>query len=162
MHTTRCGLVTDCCDGTDEYDGKVTCQDTCYALGEETRVAKRQELEAFKKVGFKSTLASGSSWCNLHPLLGQGLAIRDQYVQEAKVAKEEKRKKLEELQATVAQKQEERDKLKGNPVHSASIMQYRLNPHDVLFFTQPKSMNSRKRPQRPESYWPNISLRMVW
>jgi len=43
-------LHTDCCDGSDEYDGKVKCPDTCYALGEDTRNAKRQEIEAFKKV----------------------------------------------------------------------------------------------------------------
>jgi hypothetical protein len=46
----RYACDADCCDGSDEYDGKAKCQDTCYALGEGTRIAKRKEIEAFKKV----------------------------------------------------------------------------------------------------------------
>jgi hypothetical protein len=54
-------LHTDCCDGSDEYDGKVKCPDTCYALGEDTRNAKRLEIEAFKKVW--SEPSCPSSYC---------------------------------------------------------------------------------------------------
>jgi len=76
--------ICDCCDGSDEYDGKVKCPDTCYALGEDTRNAKRQEIEAFKK----------------------GLEIRRDYEAEAKSVREEKKQKIEELNAALAQKQQ--------------------------------------------------------
>jgi protein kinase C substrate 80K-H len=76
--------ICDCCDGSDEYDGKAKCQDTCYALGEGTRIAKRKEIEAFKK----------------------GLEIRRQYETQAKTVRVEKQKELDKLKTELAQSQQ--------------------------------------------------------
>jgi protein kinase C substrate 80K-H len=76
--------ICDCCDGSDEYDGKAKCQDTCYALGEGTRIAKRKEIEAFKK----------------------GLEIRRHYETQAKTVRVEKQNKLDKLKTELAQSQQ--------------------------------------------------------
>ncbi len=46
--------LTDCCDGSDEFAGKVKCADTCYKMGEQARINKRKELDEYKKVSVHS------------------------------------------------------------------------------------------------------------
>eukprot|EP00899_Mesostigma_viride_P017224 jgi/Mesvir1/25502/Mv01756-RA.2 len=39
----------DCCDGSDEYAGRITCANTCRALGEVARQALRREVDLYEK-----------------------------------------------------------------------------------------------------------------
>jgi len=57
---------SDCCDGTDEWNGKVTCPNTCREQGEYTRKEKLQALEDYKEV-LKSSFYSICSGAQLYP-----------------------------------------------------------------------------------------------
>ena len=43
-------LTLDCCDGTDEYEGKVKCKLDCAEKGEELRKQREAEKEKIQKV----------------------------------------------------------------------------------------------------------------
>lgn len=62
-----CNLLaqsTDCCDGSDEYDGQVKCQNTCWEAGKAARDKLRKKIATYK----------------------EGVALRKQEVEKAKVA----------------------------------------------------------------------------
>lgn len=42
--------ISDCCDGSDEYEGKVKCKNDCHAKGEELRKQREAEKEKIQKV----------------------------------------------------------------------------------------------------------------
>lgn len=54
----------DCCDGSDEYDGKVNCSNTCWEAGKVARDKLRSKIATFK----------------------EGVALRKQEVEHAKLA----------------------------------------------------------------------------
>lgn len=67
-----CNLLaqsTDCCDGSDEYDGQVKCQNTCWEAGKAARDKLRKKIATYK----------------------EGVALRRQVVEQAKqaIAKDE-------------------------------------------------------------------------
>ena len=47
----------DCCDGSDEYVGKVTCSNTCHELGKAERL-EQQKLAEITKLGFEAKIQS--------------------------------------------------------------------------------------------------------
>lgn len=54
----------DCCDGSDEYDGKVNCSNTCWEAGKVARDKLRNKIATYK----------------------EGVTIRKQEVEQAKLA----------------------------------------------------------------------------
>lgn len=59
-----CQLLADCCDGSDEYDGKVKCPNTCWEAGKVARDKLKKKIATFE----------------------EGVKIRKQEVEHAKVA----------------------------------------------------------------------------
>ncbi|CAN6831865.1 unnamed protein product, partial [Brassica oleracea] len=41
------GICADCCDGSDEYDGKVTCSNTCWEAGKAARENLKKKTETY-------------------------------------------------------------------------------------------------------------------
>lgn len=81
--------ICDCCDGSDEYEGRVKCVDTCKAKREEEVEGKRKQLEAGKKA----------------------LEKRADYLERAKEVVEGKKKEAEEIREKVKSLQAEIDEL---------------------------------------------------
>merc|ERR1712013_890723 len=85
--------VCDCCDGSDEWESKVTCHNTCQEMGR----AAREAAEAANRVAL------------------EGFKIRQSMVNEAKVMLDEKTVKVQELEARKAEletSKEEKQKFK--------------------------------------------------
>ena len=64
-----CHLRADCCDGSDEYDGKVKCPNTCWEAGKVARERLKMKIATYQ----------------------QGVTVRNRLVEQAKlaIAKEE-------------------------------------------------------------------------
>lgn len=59
-----CQLLADCCDGSDEYDSKVKCPNTCWEAGKAARDKLKKKIAIFE----------------------EGVKIRKQEVENAKIA----------------------------------------------------------------------------
>lgn len=89
----------DCCDGSDENDGKVKCPDACASIGKAYR-KKQQEIENKRRAGSK---------------------IRDKYIAEGKKALEELDAEIVKLEVEleVATEKEQRAKQQLQQAESA-------------------------------------------
>ncbi|KAK7099862.1 glucosidase 2 subunit beta-like isoform X2 [Littorina saxatilis] len=81
--------ICDCCDGSDEFDEKIKCGNTCDEIGRK----EREEREAFRQ------------------LQEQGYKIKQEYMQQGKRAKDEKRARLSELEKQMAELTAARDEI---------------------------------------------------
>ncbi|XP_010451052.1 PREDICTED: glucosidase 2 subunit beta-like isoform X1 [Camelina sativa] len=69
--------ICDCCDGSDEYDGQVTCPNTCWEAGKAARENLKKKIETYN----------------------QGLVIRRQDIEKAKVGLEKDAAELKKLKS---------------------------------------------------------------
>ncbi|XP_062016216.1 glucosidase 2 subunit beta isoform X2 [Rosa rugosa] len=69
--------ICDCCDGSDEYDGKVSCPNTCWEAGKVARDKLKKKIATYQ----------------------EGVAIRKQEVEQAKVAMAKDEAELSKLQS---------------------------------------------------------------
>ncbi|AED96753.1 unnamed protein product [Arabidopsis thaliana] len=69
--------ICDCCDGSDEYDGHVSCQNTCWEAGKAARENLKKKIETYN----------------------QGLVIRRQEIEQAKVGLEKDAAELKKLKS---------------------------------------------------------------
>ncbi|KAG7606288.1 Glucosidase 2 subunit beta [Arabidopsis thaliana] len=69
--------ICDCCDGSDEYDGQVSCQNTCWEAGKAARENLKKKIETYN----------------------QGLVIRRQEIELAKVGLEKDAAELKKLKS---------------------------------------------------------------
>ncbi|KAK7508152.1 hypothetical protein BaRGS_00000391 [Batillaria attramentaria] len=81
--------ICDCCDGSDEYEERIQCSNTCEELGKK----EKEEREAFRK------------------LQEEGYKIKQEYIQQGKRTKDEKRARLSELEKEMAELTSARDDL---------------------------------------------------
>lgn len=72
-----CLQYADCCDGSDEYDGKVNCPNTCWKAGKVARDKLKKKIATYQ----------------------EGVAIRKQEVEQAKVAMAKDEAELSKLQS---------------------------------------------------------------
>lgn len=68
--------MSDCCDGSDEYDGKVKCPNTCWEAGKVSRDKLKRKIATYQ----------------------EGVAIRKQEVKQAKEAMAKDEVELSKLQ----------------------------------------------------------------
>lgn len=71
-----CLQFADCCDGSDEYDGKVNCPNTCWEAGKVARDKLKKKIATYQ----------------------EGVVIRNQEVERAKVAMAKDEAELSKLQ----------------------------------------------------------------
>ncbi|CAH8301415.1 unnamed protein product [Eruca vesicaria subsp. sativa] len=71
------GICADCCDGSDEYDGKVTCSNTCWEAGKVARENLKKKIETYN----------------------QGVVIRRKEIEQAKVGLEKDEAELKKLKS---------------------------------------------------------------
>lgn len=76
----------DCCDASDEYAGRVTCKSECMALGERAREEQRRHLQ----------------------LLKQGSEVRANFIEEAKVRKQNDANELAKLKIEITELEQQR------------------------------------------------------
>ncbi|CAH8279863.1 unnamed protein product [Arabidopsis lyrata] len=69
--------ICDCCDGSDEYDGQVSCQNTCWEAGKAARENLKKKIETYN----------------------QGLVVRRQEIEQAKVGLEKDAAELKKLKS---------------------------------------------------------------
>lgn len=70
-------MRADCCDGSDEYDGKATCPNTCWEAGKAAREKLKKKIETYT----------------------QGLVIRRKEIEQAKVGLEKDEAELKKLKS---------------------------------------------------------------
>lgn len=70
-------MRADCCDGSDEYYGKVTCPNTCWEAGKAARENLKKKIETYN----------------------QGLVIRRKEIEQAKVGLEKDEAELKKLKS---------------------------------------------------------------
>lgn len=70
-------MGADCCDGSDEYGGQVTCPNTCWEAGKAARENLKKKIETYN----------------------QGLVIRRQEIEQAKVGLEKDAAELKKLKS---------------------------------------------------------------
>jgi protein kinase C substrate 80K-H len=85
--------ICDCCDGSDEYDGHVSCQNTCWEAGKAARENLKKKIETYN----------------------QGLVIRRQEIEQAKVGLEKDAAELKKLKSEQKILKGLVDQLKGLP-----------------------------------------------
>lgn len=83
--------LTDCCDGSDEYFGKVNCSNTCWEAGKIARERMKNKIATYK----------------------QGVTLRQKNVEEAKVAFSKDEAELAKLKNDEKVLKELVQKLKG-------------------------------------------------
>ncbi|KAG7538149.1 Glucosidase II beta subunit N-terminal [Arabidopsis suecica] len=69
--------ICDCCDGSDEYDGQVSCQNTCWEAGKAARENLKKKIDTYN----------------------QGLVVRRQEIEQAKVGLEKDAAELKKLKS---------------------------------------------------------------
>ncbi|CAN6861938.1 unnamed protein product [Brassica oleracea] len=69
------GICADCCDGSDEYDGKVACSNTCWEAGKAARENLKKKIQTYN----------------------QGVVIRRKEIEQAKVGLEKDEAELKKL-----------------------------------------------------------------
>lgn len=70
-------MGADCCDGSDEYDGQVSCQNTCWEAGKAARENLKKKIETYN----------------------QGHVVRRQEIEQAKVGLEKDAAELKKLKS---------------------------------------------------------------
>ncbi|KAF3507913.1 hypothetical protein F2Q69_00001159 [Brassica cretica] len=71
------GICEDCCDGSDEYGGNVTCPNTCWEAGKAARESLKKKIETYR----------------------QGLVVRRKEIEQAKVGLEKDAAELKKLKS---------------------------------------------------------------
>ncbi|CAN7006173.1 unnamed protein product [Brassica rapa subsp. trilocularis] len=71
------GICEDCCDGSDEYGGNVTCPNTCWEAGKAARESLKKKIETYR----------------------QGLVVRRKDIEQAKVGLEKDAAELKKLKS---------------------------------------------------------------
>lgn len=49
VKSLTCPKLTDCCDGSDEYDGKVNCSNTCWEAGKVARDRLKKKITTYQE-----------------------------------------------------------------------------------------------------------------
>ena len=70
-------MGADCCDGSDEYDGKVACSNTCWEAGKAARENLKKKIDTYN----------------------QGVVIRRKEIEQAKVGLEKDEAELKKLKS---------------------------------------------------------------
>lgn len=92
--------LVDCCDGSDEYDGKVNCSNTCWEAGKVARDKLKKKIVTYQ----------------------DGLIIRNKEVEKAKLAIAKDEEELSKLTNEEKSLRELVDKLKGTDIMSIIIL----------------------------------------
>ncbi|MED6183133.1 hypothetical protein PIB30_035265 [Stylosanthes scabra] len=120
--------ICDCCDGSDEYDGKVTCQNTCWEAGKVARDKLKKKIATYqdgvkirKEEIEKAKSALAKDQAELSKLKKEETTLKD-IVQQLKEHKEEieKEEEKERLQKEKEEKEKKEAEEKANEEKSAA------------------------------------------